>query len=185
MILLYSVIFFSNDYFSFLLFSVGDFLKVCTESFCLSAAAVVSVYIFCHLSSLYTFYSRVHFGSLPYCIPPLSIHGFPAFLSSGASGQKDHGLFCIPSLCAIGTVHSFLLKATDMGTYSCNSLLQPCMYSPPESYLFCSFSNIFKVVFFSLTPASYLVTIGGGLNRVLVHYTYKWNWEFSFEIEND
>lgn len=74
--------FFSNDYFSFLLFSVGDFLKVCTESSALSAAAVVSVYIFCHLSSLYTFFIQ---GSilalLPYCIPPLSIHGFPAFLS--------------------------------------------------------------------------------------------------------
>lgn len=99
--LLYSVIFFSNDYFSFLLFSVGDFLKVLHWKLTLSAAAVVFLFIsFVILSSpLHIFYSRVHFGSLPYCIPPLSIHGFPAFLS-WSSGQKDHGLsaflHCVP-----------------------------------------------------------------------------------------
>lgn len=159
--MLYSVIFFSNDYFSFLLFSVGDFLKVCTESSALSAAAVVSVYIFCHLSSLYTFFIQ---GSILALYLTVFLHS--AFMVSqhffpGASGQKDHGLFCIPSLCAIGTVHSFLLKATDMGTYSCNSLLQPCMYSPPESYLLLLILQYLQgsFFFFLLTPASYLVTI--------------------------
>lgn len=85
------------------------------------------------------------------------------YFFSGVPGQKDHGLFCIPSLplCAIGTVLSFLLKATDIGTYSCNSLLQPSMYSPPECYLLLLILQYLQgsFFFFLLTQVSYLVTI--------------------------
>ena len=128
--MLYSVIFFSNDYFSFLLFSVGDFLKVCTESSALSAA-VVSVYIFCHLSFLYTFFIQGSILALYLTVFFHSAFMVSQHFFSGASGQKDHGLFCIPSLplCATGTVHSFLLKATDNG----NLLMQ---LPPSAKYVF-------------------------------------------------
>lgn len=161
--LLYCVIFFSNDYFSFLLFSVGNFLKVCTESSAFSAAAVVSVYICCHLSSLYTFLIQGSILALSLTVFLHSAFTVSQYFFSGAPGQKDHGLFCIPSLplCAIGTVLSFLLKATYMGTYSCNFLLQPSMYSPPESYLLLLILQYLQGSFFFLllTQVSYLVTI--------------------------
>lgn len=132
-IYLYSVIFSPMIILVFFCFQWVIFLRFALKALSFSSSCGFCLYLLSFKLPLHIFYSRVHFGSLPYCIPPLSIHGFQHFFP-GASGQKDHGLFCIPSLCAIGTVHSFLLSHR-YGNLLMQLLLQPCMYSPPESYL--------------------------------------------------